>query len=79
MVHSLKQDAFIVMSYRNRAFNNDEWTCSDLTAKNRCLTKYPNVADQEMSLVALIRDLINRFLQVGSVNEGKSTGRLPES
>jgi hypothetical protein len=73
MVHSLKQDAFIVMSYRNGAFNNDEWTCSDLTAKNRCLTKRCKPGNVSGG------SLINRFLQVGSVNEGKSTGRLPES
>jgi hypothetical protein len=32
-----------------------------------------------MSSVVHITDVINRFARAGSVNKGKSTGKLPES
>jgi hypothetical protein len=35
--------------------------------------------NQKMSLVVYIRDVINRFVQAGSVNKVKSSGRLPQS
>jgi hypothetical protein len=38
-----------------------------------------NFLHQKMSLVVYIRDVINRFVQAGSVNKVKSSGRLPQS
>jgi hypothetical protein len=35
--------------------------------------------NQKISLVVYIRDVINRFVQAGSVNKVKSSGRLPQS
>jgi hypothetical protein len=34
---------------------------------------------QKMPLVVYIRDVVNRFVQAGSVNKVKSSGRLPQS
>jgi hypothetical protein len=49
-----------------------------LAYKNKYLTKYKGLK-QETSLGVLIRNVINRFIQAGSVNKGIAIGRPPES
>jgi hypothetical protein len=66
MIYPLEQDTFIVMFYyRNGAFNNDEWSCSLWTHKNVFFTSYYNVQIQETSLVVRIKDVMNKFVQIG--------------
>jgi hypothetical protein len=40
-------------------------------------TKYQNFLNQVR--VTHIKDVINRFVQAGNTNKGKTTGRLPKS
>ena len=44
--------------------------------KQEYLVKYRDLIIQETSLEARISDVINRFFRIGSVNKGKSRGRL---
>jgi hypothetical protein len=46
---------------------------------NKYFTEFPNFLNQETSLVTHIEDVIDRFVQAGSANKGKTSGRFPES
>ena len=59
-----------------RDFVNEEFVYSVTACKKEYLTKYRDLMIQETSLKAHTRDVINRFVQTGSINKGKSRGRL---
>jgi hypothetical protein len=50
-----------------------------LADKNEYLTKDPNFQKLGTSLVGYIAEVINRFVQTGSANKGKTTERLSQS
>ncbi|KAJ3659148.1 hypothetical protein Zmor_010853 [Zophobas morio] len=76
MVYSVKQDTFIVMSYnRNGTFENEEWVYSGTACKQEYRAKYRDLIIQETSLEAHIKDVINRLVRTGSVDNEKSPGR----
>ncbi|KAJ3651752.1 hypothetical protein Zmor_017770 [Zophobas morio] len=76
MVYSVEQDIFMAMSwYHNGIFVSGEWAYLVIACKQQYLAKYPDLQIQENSLQAHIRDLMNRFARIGSVNKEKSPGR----
>jgi hypothetical protein len=76
MGYSLEQDTFIVMSYyHNGTLIDGECTYSIVACKNGHLAKLPDPQIKESPLLKHIRGVINRFVQTGTVNKGKSTGR----
>ena len=81
MVYSVEQENFEVMScYRNETLVNEGWVSSSTACKEEYLVKYRDFfIIQETSLDAHIRDVINRFIQTGSVDKGKSPGRFSVS
>jgi hypothetical protein len=50
-----------------------------LADKNEYLTKDPNFQKLRTSLVGYITEVINRFVQTGRANKGKTTERLSQS
>ena len=77
VVYSVEQDTFIVISYsHNGTFVNGECVYSVTACKQETLAKYRDFIIQETSLEAHVRDVIKRFVRTGSVDKGKSPGRL---
>ncbi|KAJ3665136.1 hypothetical protein Zmor_000648 [Zophobas morio] len=72
MVYSVKQDTFLVISYRNGSFVNEKWLYSIIASKQEYLDKYRDLIIQESALEAHFSDVINGFVRIGSVDKGKS-------
>ena len=76
MVYSVdKTLSLLCIYYRSRTFVNGEFVYFVTVCEQKYLAKYPDFQIQETSLKAHIRNVINRFVRTGSVNEGKSPGR----
>ena len=68
MVYSVEQDTVIVMSYyRKGTLVNGECVYSVTACKEEYLAKYRDLIIQETSLETHIRDVINKFVRTGRV------------
>ncbi|KAJ3666361.1 hypothetical protein Zmor_001805 [Zophobas morio] len=61
--------------YRNGIFVYGKWVHFVTACKREYLAKYPDLQIQKISLETHIRDVINIFVRIGSVNKWKSPGK----
>jgi hypothetical protein len=75
MVYSVEQNTFIVFYFQNGKFINGELSVCKNEFQPNIRTTFKMIVCQ----LTLIGRIVNRFLTLGSISKGKSSGRPPVS